>query len=57
MRDKHVSRLDAIVEGASKLPIEKQEYILTTIRGMLFTRSLLLKEAGPPCKPSENHFA
>lgn len=37
-------RINAIVEGASELPIENQEYILATIRGMLFTRNHLLKE-------------
>ncbi len=40
-------RLDAIVEGASKLPIENQEYILTTIKGMLFTRNLLENQRNP----------
>lgn len=40
-------RLDAIVEGASKLPIENQEYILTTIKGMLFTRNLFEKQRNP----------
>ncbi len=39
-----VKRLDAIVDGVSKLPIENQEYILTTIKGMLFTRRLLTKQ-------------
>lgn len=46
-----VKRLDAIVDGASKLPIENQEYILTTIKGMLFTRNLLMKKADQPRKP------
>jgi hypothetical protein len=36
-------RINAIVEGASELPIENQEYILATIRGMLFTKSHLAK--------------
>ena len=39
-----IKRLDEIIEGASKLPIENQEYILTTIKGMLFTKQLLLKQ-------------
>lgn len=39
-----LKRLDAIIDGASKLPMENQEYILTTIKGMLFTRNLLLKQ-------------
>lgn len=40
-----MKRLGAIVDGVSKLPIEEQEYILTTIKGMLFTRNLLLKQS------------
>lgn len=40
-------RLDAIIEGASKLPIENQEYILTTIKGMLFTRNLIENQRNP----------
>ena len=51
------ARLDAIVEGASKLPVEVQEYILTTIKGMLFTRELLMKQFGLPHQPPENHSA
>lgn len=47
-------RLDAIVEGASKLPVEKQERILTTIKGMLFTRSLLTKQTNASNEPSED---
>lgn len=47
-----IKRLDAIVAGASELPAENQEYILTTIKGMLFTRNLLMKNAGEqPRKP------
>lgn len=30
-------RLDQIIDEASKLPTEKQEYILSVIRGMLFS--------------------
>lgn len=45
-----VKRLDAIVDGASKLPVENQEYILTTIKGMLFTRNLLEKQNSKPPK-------
>ena len=52
-----VKRLDAIVDGASKLPVENQEYILTTIKGMLFTRNLLLKQAEQPRRPPEDHPA
>ncbi len=47
-------RLDAIVEGASRLPIENQEHILTAIKGMLFTRSLLLKKPSPSNGPPED---
>lgn len=39
------SRLEAIVDGASRLPVENQEYILAAIRGMLFTRRLLLRQS------------
>ena len=49
-----VKRLNAIVDGASKLPIENQEYILTTIKGMLFTRNLLAKQQNQPPKPPTN---
>lgn len=52
-----VKRLDAIVDGASKLPVENQEYILTTIKGMLFTRNLLLKQVEQSHRPSENRPA
>ena len=48
-----VKRLNAIVDGASKLPIENQEYILTT-KGMLFTRNLLAKQQNQPQKPPTN---
>lgn len=54
MTKEDVKRLDAIVDGASKLPVENQEYILTTIKGMLFTRNLLLKQAEQPRKPPKN---
>lgn len=47
MKAEDIERLDAIVNGASKLPIESQEYILSTIKGMLFTRNLLLKQNKP----------
>lgn len=52
-----VKRLDAIVDGASKLPVENQEYILTTIKGMLFTRNLMMTQAEQPRKPTENRSA
>ena len=47
-----VKRLNAIVDGASKLPIENQEYILTTIKGMLFTRNLLAKQLSESSHPT-----
>lgn len=52
-----VKRLDAIVDGVSKLPIESQEYILTTIKGMLFTRNLLMKQSEQPRKPPVDRTA
>lgn len=52
-----VKRLDAIVNGASKLPVENQEYILTTIKGMLFTRNLMIAQAEQSRKPPENSSA
>lgn len=52
-----VRRLDAIVDGASRLPIESQEYILATIKGMLFTRNLLIKQADQlKDSTSQNHM-
>lgn len=47
------NRLNAIIEGASKLPVENQEYILAVIKGMLFTRSLLAKQDNQIVKPPE----
>lgn len=47
-----VKRLDAIVDGASKLPIENQEYILATIKGMLFTRKIMSKQQEKQNPPS-----
>ena len=46
-----IKRLDAIVDGASKLPTEEQEYILAVIRGMLFTRNQTAKRE----KQTESH--
>lgn len=37
-------RLEEIVVGVSKLPVDQQECILAAIKGMLFTRNLLLKQ-------------
>ena len=50
-----VDRLDAIFNGASKLTIENQECVLSTIRGMLFTRKLLMKQAKRSCLPPKDH--
>lgn len=44
------NRLDTIVDDVSKLPVENQECILATIKGMLFTRKLLSKQREHPCQ-------
>lgn len=36
--------LDEIIDEASKLPIEKQEYVLAVIRGMVFTGKCYKKQ-------------
>lgn len=38
------NRLDEIIEGASKLSVEKQELILAVIEGMVFTRRHLKEQ-------------
>ena len=43
-RAEDIKRLNAIVDGASKLPVENQECILFTIRGMLFTRDVMMRK-------------
>lgn len=43
-KDDNEKRLDAIIDEASKLPIEKQESILAIIRGMLFTRKYFMEQ-------------
>lgn len=43
-KEREEERLEEIVVGASKLPVEEQECVLATIKGMLFTRNLLLKQ-------------
>ena len=48
-----LKRLNAIIEGASKLPVENQEYILAIIRAMLFTRNLLTKQDNQSPNPPE----
>lgn len=53
MKAENVKRVDAILAGASKLSVERQEYILSTIKGMLFTRNLLMKKEEPHRKPPE----
>lgn len=47
-----VKRLDAIVDGVRKLPIENQMCILTAIKGMLFTRKLLMEQKQSPHSPT-----
>lgn len=37
------NRLDAIIEGASKLSVEEQKLILAVIEGMVFTKRHLQK--------------
>ena len=39
-KEDNINRLDAIIEGASKLSTEKQELILAVIEGMAFTKKL-----------------
>ena len=46
-------RLNEILDGASKLPLECQEHILAVIRGMIFTREITKKriwEGEAKCK-------
>lgn len=57
MNKTDLKRLNAIIDGASKLPIENQEYILATIKGMLFTRNLMIAQAGQPHKSPENRIS
>lgn len=40
-------RPELILEEAGKLSVEQQEYILAAMRGMMFTRSCILKKKGP----------
>ena len=40
-------RINEIVDGASKLPVEGQEYILAIIKGMLFTHGVIEKHSDP----------
>ena len=41
-KEDNINRLDAIIEGASKLSTEKQELILAVIEGMAFTKNFTL---------------
>lgn len=45
MKVEDTRKIDAILAGASELSIENQECILTTIKGMLFTRDLIMKKS------------
>lgn len=51
--EKEEERLDAIIEEASKLPLELQEYILATIKGMLLAKEQTLKQEHAAIKSSE----
>lgn len=50
--EKEEERLDAIIEEASKLPLELQEYILATIKGMLLAKEQTLKQEHAATKSS-----
>lgn len=39
-----IKRLNEIVDGASRLPVENQECILFSIRAMLFTRNVIMRQ-------------
>ena len=52
--EKEAARLDAIVEEASKLPLELQQYILATIKGMLLAKEQTLKQEHAASQPSSN---
>lgn len=41
-----IRRLDAIIDGASKLPVQTQETILITIQGIVTSRNQHIKQAG-----------
>lgn len=43
-RINEIHRLNEILDGASKLPLECQEHVLAVIRGMIFTREITKKE-------------
>ena len=45
-KEDNINRLDAIIEGASKLSTEKQELILAVIEGMAFTKKLYTLQGG-----------
>ena len=51
--EKEEERLDAIIEEASKLPLELQEYILATIKGMLLVKEQTIKHEHAAIKSSE----
>lgn len=52
--EKEAARLDAIVEEASKLPLELQQYVLATIKGMLLAKEQTLKQEHAASKQSSN---
>ena len=43
-RINEIHRLNEILDGASKLPLECQEHVLAVIRGMIFTREITKRE-------------
>ena len=51
--EKEEERLNAILEEASKLPLELQEYILATIKGMLLVKEQRIKQEHAATKSSE----
>ena len=47
-KEKEEPRLDAIVEGASRLPLELQQCILAAIKGMLLAHEQERERLRPP---------
>ena len=46
--EREAARLDAIVEEASRLTLEQQQYILATIKGMLLAHEQARRQEQPP---------
>ena len=49
--EREAARLDAIVEEASRLTLEQQQYILATIKGMLLAHEQAHKWEQRPSEP------